>query len=298
MRLADFGRYADAVAASTEAVTIYRELAAAHPDTFTPDLAGALSNHSSALAALGRHEDALAAGTEAVTIYRELAAAHPDAFTPDLAKALRNQSERWRLSAGTRTRWPPAPKPSPSIASWRPPARTPSPPTWPRRCETTPAPRGSRPVRGRAGRQHRSRHHLSRDSGRPPGRRRTRPGQGAAKPLRAARGSRPVRGRAGRGTEALDTFRRLAAQRAVYVPDVARSLVVQGLQHAESGDFADAVAADREAVSVYTPLISSDPNRYRDGYEQAIQSLTAHLERLGRTEQEIADELDRLARGD
>src|SRR6185503_10928849 len=93
----------------------------------------------------------------------------------------------------------------------------------------------------------------------------------------------------------LDMFRRLAAQRAVLVPDVARSLVLQGLRRAGLGDFEGAVSADREAVSVYTGLISADPDHYRDGYEQAIQSLVAHLNGLGRTEREIADELDRLA---
>jgi hypothetical protein len=53
-----------------------------------------------------------------------------------------------------------------------------------------------------------------------------------------------------------------------------------------------------EAVSLYAPLASADPDRYREGYEQAIQSLTAHLIGLGPTEREIADELDRRARGD
>ena len=83
--LAALGRREDALAAITEAVEIYRELAAARPDAFRPDLAGSLNNQSTALAELGRREDALAAITEAVEIYRELAAARPDAFRPDLA---------------------------------------------------------------------------------------------------------------------------------------------------------------------------------------------------------------------
>ena len=127
------GRYEEALAASTEAVALYRELAAARPDTFTPDLAGALQAHCIWLAAARPLREALAATTEAVTIYRELAAARPDTFTPDLARALENHSSGWRSWAGTRRRWPPAPRPSPSIGSWRPPARTPSPPTWPGR---------------------------------------------------------------------------------------------------------------------------------------------------------------------
>ena len=91
--LAALGRREEALAASTEAVTTYRELAGRpRPDAFTPDLARALINQSNALAGLGRYEEALAASTEAVTIGRGLAAARPDAFTPDLALALNNQS--------------------------------------------------------------------------------------------------------------------------------------------------------------------------------------------------------------
>ena len=86
-RLAELGRREDALAATEEAVAIYRELAAARPDTFLPNLARALNNPSNRLAELGRREDALAATEEAVAIYRELAAARPDAFLPDLALA-------------------------------------------------------------------------------------------------------------------------------------------------------------------------------------------------------------------
>ena len=48
LRLAGLGRREEALAASTEAVAIRRELAAARPDAFTPDLAGSLNNHSNA----------------------------------------------------------------------------------------------------------------------------------------------------------------------------------------------------------------------------------------------------------
>ena len=47
-RLADLGRREDALAAIQEAVTIRRELARARPDAFRPDLAGSLTNLSSA----------------------------------------------------------------------------------------------------------------------------------------------------------------------------------------------------------------------------------------------------------
>ena len=87
VRLADLGRREEALAAIQEAVAIYRELAAARPDAFRPDLASSLNNLSLRLADLGRREEALAAIQEAVAIYRELAAARPDVFRPDLATA-------------------------------------------------------------------------------------------------------------------------------------------------------------------------------------------------------------------
>jgi hypothetical protein len=67
----------EALAAMREAADTYRELAAAHPDAFRPDLAMALTNLSAGLAGLGRRKDALAAIREAVTIRRKLAARWP-----------------------------------------------------------------------------------------------------------------------------------------------------------------------------------------------------------------------------
>ena len=75
------------LAASTEAVDIRRELAAARPDAFRPGLAGSLNNQSTALAGLARREDALAASEEAVAICRELIAIVP-VFRQSLARSL------------------------------------------------------------------------------------------------------------------------------------------------------------------------------------------------------------------
>ena len=65
--LAELGRREEALAAIDEAVSLYRRLAAARPDAFTPDLARSLNNLSIRLADLGRREEALAAIDEAVT---------------------------------------------------------------------------------------------------------------------------------------------------------------------------------------------------------------------------------------
>ena len=53
VRLADLGRREDALAAIEEAVTIRRQLAAARPDAFRPDLATSLNNLSLRLADAG-----------------------------------------------------------------------------------------------------------------------------------------------------------------------------------------------------------------------------------------------------
>ena len=89
-RLSNLGRREDALAATGEAATLYRRLAAERPDAFTPDLASAVNNLGIRLSDLGRREDALAATGEAADLYRRLAAERPDAFTPDLATAVNN----------------------------------------------------------------------------------------------------------------------------------------------------------------------------------------------------------------
>ena len=92
LRLADLGRWEEALAAIEEAVGVYRELVRTQPDAFKPDLAISLNNLSTGLGTLGRREDALAAIEEAVKIRRELVRAQPDAFKPDLAGSLNNLS--------------------------------------------------------------------------------------------------------------------------------------------------------------------------------------------------------------
>ena len=90
IRLSALGRREDALAATEEAVSLYKDLAKARPDAFTPDLAASLNNLGIRLSELGRREDALAATEEAVSLRRDLAKARPDAFNPDLAGSLNN----------------------------------------------------------------------------------------------------------------------------------------------------------------------------------------------------------------
>jgi len=94
VRLSDLGRREEALAATREAVDIYRKLAADHPDTLFPDFVTGLNNLGSNLSELARREEALAATREAVDGYRELSAARPDIFLPDLAMSLGNLGNR------------------------------------------------------------------------------------------------------------------------------------------------------------------------------------------------------------
>ena len=99
VRFSELGRPADALPVTEEAVAIYRELAAASPDRYRPDLARSLNNLGVRFSELGRPADALPVTEEAVAIYRELAAASPDRYRPDLA-ALAEQPRRLVLRAG------------------------------------------------------------------------------------------------------------------------------------------------------------------------------------------------------
>ena len=92
--LSELGRGDEALAAISEAMELFRKLAAAHPNAFRPDLAMSLNNLSNQLSEHGRHDEALSAVYEAVNIRRELAAACPDDFRPDLAMSLNNLSSR------------------------------------------------------------------------------------------------------------------------------------------------------------------------------------------------------------
>ncbi|MGH4010806.1 MAG: tetratricopeptide repeat protein [Pseudonocardiaceae bacterium] len=97
-RLANAGQREQALAATTEAVEVYRRLAGVNPAAFEPDLASALNNLGMMLSNLGRREEALAATTEAVEIRRRLAGVNPAAFEPHLARGL--WSFAWVRAAG------------------------------------------------------------------------------------------------------------------------------------------------------------------------------------------------------
>ena len=92
--LGEAGDREGALEAIREAVVLRRELTAAQPEAFRPDLAASLNNLANRLSAVGDRQGALKAIREAVVLRRELTAAQPEAFRPDLALSLNNLSNR------------------------------------------------------------------------------------------------------------------------------------------------------------------------------------------------------------
>ena len=90
IRLSDVGERKAALVAAREAVELYRGLAEASPQAYTPDLAASLNNLANRLSEVGERNEALEAAREAVRLRRALAAASPQAYTPNLAGSLNN----------------------------------------------------------------------------------------------------------------------------------------------------------------------------------------------------------------
>ena len=93
-RLSDLGRPEEALAATAEAVDIYRFLVAQPPDAYRPDLAASLHELAERLSDLGRQKEALAAVEEELGVYRLLATERFDAYRPNLATCLQDISNR------------------------------------------------------------------------------------------------------------------------------------------------------------------------------------------------------------
>ena len=89
-RLSDVGERKAALVAAREAVELYRGLAEASPQAYTPDLAMSLNNLATFLSEVGEPGEALVVAREAVEAYRVLAEASPQAYMPDLARSLNN----------------------------------------------------------------------------------------------------------------------------------------------------------------------------------------------------------------
>jgi hypothetical protein len=80
LRLSNFGRHEEALAASEGAVDIRRRLAQTRPDAFLPDLARSISVMSKVLAALERHVEAAQAAHQALEILAPFVERYPEAY--------------------------------------------------------------------------------------------------------------------------------------------------------------------------------------------------------------------------
>lgn len=101
LRLANLGHRQRALAATQEAVDLYRALAIEEPNSALPELAGGLNALGTDFDMLGRFEESLAASQEAVDVYRTLIETKPDSFMELLAGSLDNLGNRLnRLGRG------------------------------------------------------------------------------------------------------------------------------------------------------------------------------------------------------
>ena len=94
IRLSDVGERKAALVAAREAEKLYRALAEASPQAYTPRLAMSLNNLANILSEVGERGEALRGAREAVELYRVLAEVSPAAYTPDLAMSLNNLAIR------------------------------------------------------------------------------------------------------------------------------------------------------------------------------------------------------------
>jgi tetratricopeptide (TPR) repeat protein len=85
MGLSGLGRKEEALARAQEATELYRELVAAQPDTFRPDLAMSLNVLASCLESLSTFDDAVQFDTEAVRVLGPVFLSAPAPFAKLMA---------------------------------------------------------------------------------------------------------------------------------------------------------------------------------------------------------------------
>lgn len=82
-------RFEEALQAAEEACDLYRQLARANPQAFTPDLAMSLHNLANCYSALNRRAEALQAAEEAVTLLTPFFVQIPESFFPWMSVMVR-----------------------------------------------------------------------------------------------------------------------------------------------------------------------------------------------------------------
>ena len=282
--LSQAGRPHQALPPAQEAVEIRRELAAARPDRYRPDLAASLSNLGIWFSELGRPAEALPPAQEAVAAYRELAAASPDRYRPDLATSLANLGIWFSELGRPAEALPPAQE---AVAIYRELAAA--------------SPDRYRPDLAAS---------LSNlgiwffELGRPA--EALPPAQEAVEIRRELAAASPDRYRPDLATslanlgiwfselgrpaealppaqEAVEIRRELAAASPDrYRPDLATSLSNLGVRFSELGRPAEALPPAQEAVAIYRELAAASPDRYRPDLAASLDNLGVRFSELGR----------------
>ena len=118
-------------------MAIRRELAAANPDRYRPDLAASLSNLGVWFSAAGPPGRGAAGDRGGGRDPPGAGRRQPDRYRPDLASSLSNLGVRSRSWAARPRRCRSPRRRSRSTGSWPPPTPTATAPTWPARCPTS-----------------------------------------------------------------------------------------------------------------------------------------------------------------
>jgi tetratricopeptide (TPR) repeat protein len=94
--------------------------------------------------------------------------------------------------------------------------------------------------------------------------------------------------------EAVDIYRVPAVAQPMFRENLAKALTSQGILLTDLAQHDAALTADRETVSIYLELATDNPERYREDLEQAVNNQSRDLRNLGRSEQEISEQLNQL----
>ncbi|MFG2349583.1 tetratricopeptide repeat protein [Streptomyces phaeochromogenes] len=288
--LSEMGRWEEALAATQEAVEVYRRLAAANPAAHEPDLARALTNLGADLSKLGRLEEALTAAQDGAEVYRRLAAANPAAHEPELARALTNfgthLSKLGRLEEAL-TPTQDAVEVYRRLAAANPAAHEPelagsltnlgirlSQVGW--HVEALAAIQDAVEVHRRLAAANPAAHEPDL--------------------ARALTNLGILLSEMGRREEALaaaqdavEVYRRLAAANpAAHEPELASSLSNLGIRLSKLGRLEEALAAAQEAVEVYRRLAAANPAAHEPELARALTNLGNRLSQMGRREEALA----------
>jgi len=278
-------------AALTTAITgILRQLTAANPDAYLPDLAASLNNLGIRLADAGQRQAALAPAREAADTYRQLTAANPDAYLPDLAASLNNLGIRLAETGQRQAALAPAREAADTyrqLAEANPDAYLPDLAMALNNLGIRLADAGQRqavlaPAREAAD-TYRQLAEANPDAYLPDlAMALNNLGVGLAETGQRQAALAPAR-------EAADTYRQLAeANPDAYLPNLASALNNLGIRLAETGQRQAALAPAQEAVTIRRQLADTNPDAYLPNLASALNNLGNQLAETGQRQAALA----------